>query len=924
MNNPLEVKNGFQFELNFYDFNTGWIETPEPIGFDGAKFVKEQNDKGWARGNEWFAIDGLEFPNAMTTALITPRQINPRGDMNDHMDYCLEWFLSARKLKGSEMKVGFRILKFGVVFKEFECDVQDEKCTDGKNYFKCKMVQVGRVADHLRNAESTFDAFSDKNWKGDTITPMPSFKMLCKTPALFNTTVFKGTGSSATATSIKRKNPVTGFILETTEGANSANAIEESQINNTLSFISNQYATVSAVDSNGITRQVPNDSESFQYLEIQNDSFNVQFEFTDIDARAQSNFSDHPDAPIVSASGYTNLLVVIGNDLLAEPFDAYELHRKDFGLEDSGIYNFPTTLSLNIPYIQRGKRVYVYYSCDSEVEFDAGIPDFITSYTVINQHQNHRCTISVKEKPLDYVIDVSRYVDLMKQSALFVNDVPVYAPRFDVGGKDHNIVVFNRAMVVGAKLEMNTTPKTVFESAMMLSGDVEYTKDKISVLTYPNYHQNIEIASFQILPSEDYCEPFNPRLMVNKLTYDFDTFENEKTVKGTSKGIHTQSEWRIPNERSVNKKEIKNKLVLDPFDTNTMIKLALTEPTTSTDKDEKIYAQKIIRLAPNSFNVIRDRLFMRWVNGNLEILNRDDLGGSSNTNIVWNGLGFNLGATVEIIDGSNVGVYSVFEVNTTVLKLTPATPISEYSGVGFVSIKYYYTGVLWQTSTNQNFSIAPEDYPNLELSIKRNLTDLDGWFPYLSALVQCSKKDIVNAKFLNNGEMTTQLLTETEPVVENGTIIYDNMPQPLVSPFLIKESIYAPFDEVLSMMERYDAGEKGFIRLWDLDGNVKRVFIQKFENTISTAKADIVGEEQFSTDYLKIDTTSDGLLVNDAPYNLQGVADWFITRNDEIQLFDEKSNPISRFYRYDFVILNGQQFNSINALVVQLSTYEWI
>jgi len=63
--------------------------------------------------------------------------------------------------------------------------------------------------------------------------------------------------------------------------------------------------------------------------------------------------------------------------------------------------------------------------------------------------------------------------------------------------------------------------------------------------------------------------------------------------------------------------------------------------------------------------------------------------------------------------------------------------------------------------------------------------------------------------------------------------------------------------------------------------------------------------------------------VNDAPYNLQGVADWFITRNDEIQLFDEKSNPISNFYRYDFVILNGQQFNSINALVVQLSTFTW-
>ena len=118
--------------------------------------------------------------------------------------------------------------------------------------------------------------------------------------------------------------------------------------------------------------------------------------------------------------------------------------------------------------------------------------------------------------------------------------------------------------------------------------------------------------------------------------------------------------------------------------------------------------------------------------------------------------------------------------------------------------------------------------------------------------------------------------------------------------------------------------DKGYIRLYSSNGDVKLVYPKMFEYAINTAKADIVGELKYISEYLKIDVIGTDVYVNDAPYNLQGIANWFETKNDEVQLYDEKSRPLSSWYNYNFVLLNGQQFSSMNSLVNALNAYEWI
>jgi hypothetical protein len=184
------------------------------------------------------------------------------------------------------------------------------------------------------------------------------------------------------------------------------------------------------------------------------------------------------------------------------------------------------------------------------------------------------------------------------------------------------------------------------------------------------------------------------------------------------------------------------------------------------------------------------------------------------------------------------------------------------------------------------------------------------------------KKDIKNSFFKNFGKLETQLLTETTPVIEDATIIYDDLPDPLVEPITIKAKIVAQYQDVIDYLENYRT-KKGFVRIFTPTGKVVRVFPKMFEYTLATNEADIDGEKKYEDEFLKIDIQGNVVNVNDAPYDMQGVAEWFITKNDFIQLYDKKSNPLSNFYRYDFVILNGSKYNSITLLVEGLNQYLW-
>lgn len=884
MISPID-NSGFKHELKFYDFDRDWYEIAEPIGFDSAKFVMKQ-ERMWARDLTYFAIDGLTFPKAKGLLIETAQQVNPQGDFYNRLDYGLFWLLENRRIKGSEMKVGYRVSVNGVVFREFELDTRDDSLTDGKTYFKCKLIEIGLVADHKRNLKNTFDAFSDKNVKDEAITPIESFSYLAKAIPLVRKATFK-TPSEFSFDFINT--PTFGNFT----GINPSQQLANEGLSNPLGWLSPQVNTNEYLDFGafGLFQAVVSTTAVTVTVDI-----DMDYEFL------------NGGGSLVGA-GSIGLYLYVGSDVsIGNLRQTFFYDSVSPSQNASGTIN--QTFTFEIDEVEVSKKVFLFIY--SRGVGDRRIKGVIRKQTI---------TVDATEKEIDIVIPAVTYENLVIQSGKFVNDLPIDSQVTTFGGCLYNQAIFNRASI-GNRKEMFTTPEKVYSQLEEVCADIEFSQEKIQIRHRLGFYENVEIASFLVIPSDEYSEPFNETYLINNYQFGYKNFEQEKTEKGTSRAVHTQSEWLPRNERREDEKKIEIDFIRDPTYRQTTFNLEIKSPSTSTDRDEKLFIEDMTRIAPNTVAVWTRTLLMRWTSGKLEILNRNTLGTSEDAVLNWNVLGLVVGSNFQILSGQSVGSYTVFSISDKgdIITLTPIGTIPNFTGNATIKVQYSYANVEWMTRTNEGFSIAPTAFANLRYTIKRNIFE---WYDYLATVVTYAKKDIKNSFFKNFGKLETQLTTETQPVIEDATILYSDLPQPRVEPILIKSEIVAPYSDIVDYLQAYKE-VKGFVRLYDIDGNVRRVYPSMLEYSIATAGANIEGEKKFEDAFLRIDIANDIVTVNDAPYDLSGVANWFIVKNDYIQLYDEKSNPLSNFYKYDFVILNGYKYDSIIELVTALNLYSWI
>ena len=59
-------------------------------------------------------------------------------------------------------------------------DFTEKDITDGYTYISCKLIQKNKVADLKRRLDDKFNAFSTKNAKQETITPIATENLLMK------------------------------------------------------------------------------------------------------------------------------------------------------------------------------------------------------------------------------------------------------------------------------------------------------------------------------------------------------------------------------------------------------------------------------------------------------------------------------------------------------------------------------------------------------------------------------------------------------------------------------------------------------------------------------------------------------------------------------------------------------------------------
>ena len=914
MNNPLDT-NAFKHYLSIDDIGlVGLYQISEPVGFDAMMHEVQQEPKRFARDVNFSALDGLEFVDAESILAVQTQIVDQYGNTSDHLDYGLNWLLYGLEKKGFELKAYYHLSKNGVFAPKMQLDFTENDLTDGFSYVKCKLIDNNDVMDYKRNEDEKFNAFAIENFKGSTITPIQTINYLRKATPKNQVSKFRSNGITVTAFAwtLMQDSFVSPKITQRVV-ANNCNVVEEYGVENTLSYLSSSYA---GIKIDGVV--LPNNSGSFQFFEAQNDLTDVNININEIVASSSANQTGNPfgSTTIESANGNARVYILIGNDLEAEPFDAYLLYNRLFDLDGNlSSQPLPSQLSLTLPFVERGKRCYIYFACDSDAEFDGAYTSLLGFITQI-QVTSLRVEIKAVSTSLDVVIKACRYIDLIKQASKHVNDIPIVADKFNVGGEFYNQVVFNRSMVSQKTDYFYSTPKQTFGSVEEVCADYEINPEAIFIDTYDKFYTNNEIGVFPLSPSKDSAKSYNQKYMINSFKYGYSKFEQDRTVLGTSSSIHTESEWRVPNLMVENVKEIKNAFVRDALAIQTIIDLEIKQPTTTTSDDNDVFIEEITPLAPSSFGSFGARLLMRIIDGKLEIFNRDSNGDSGNVVINWTILGFGVGNNFEITDGQNVGNYTVFSLTNSVLTLTPVSFTPSFEGDGFVKVKYYYQNVAYQTLLTQGVLIPSNNFlSSIRYSIKRNIFR---WGSYIKTAMMYSQGVLKNTFFKGDGSFESQFNTDSVSIIENSNIDYDDLNDALITPIVYDLTLVAEFEDVLNFMNTYKVS-RGFIRCTDIGASkVIKGYVQKLAHNWSTNELKVTIEERNEGNFLRIDGTINNLFVNDAPYNLSGVANWWKLENDFIQLFDEKSRPLSNKYEFNLVILNDTTYATKNELIEAL------
>lgn len=929
MANSIIDTNGFRFFLEFEGIGMDGIpyETAEWIGFDASVNTVEQAPKRYGRDVIHGGLDSVKFVDAVRYENNGIEQvINPQGQVSTYLDYGLAWLLYGYKKYNFEFKAYAYVTKNGVQGTKMQLDFSDKDTTDGYTYVKCKLIDKNAVMNVKRRFEDKFNIFSNKDVYQNVITPAPTVNVLRKAAPETNISTWKSSSSSVQALARISPSaiqpPLGDDITYIKRGCNNCNDLEDSQINDTLSFASQTYATNDiAIASDGNTYHIPNDSNSFTYVSERNDASNVRIEITDIDAESGSLINDFSGTEPLTGYGNARLMLLVGDiDLTLSPMDAYVLWQRDFTFSgDNSIQPIPTSFTLNIPSISRSKRIFIFFDCEADGVTFNNYDTPLASYRIFVNQRSMRVSITQTEIAIDTVLKAVRWVDYLKQSLKYNSNIPLNASLFDVNGKHYDNVVWNKKCVSQNTENFTSTIKQTLESVEEVNCDYELYDDECFIGHHTDFYKNYEIARFLIVPSSEQPIGSNDRTMINKFLYNY-TYEQDRTSKGTNKAIHTETQWNILNDSAENSKEVKNKLIRDPLRHQAVVNIEISQPTTSISEDEEVFISNITSLAPNTKGGFPAFLLMRInEDGYLQILNMPSFGDNDSVVINWNVLGISVGGTFEITLGVNIGVYTIVEFTSTVITLNAIGFNPTVEGNRFIKVEYFYTDVDLVTVTDEGFILNPDKTQNAVYSIKRNMINCFG--ELLANALQYCKRDLFNGFFKANGNFTSQLTTELNPVTENAPIEYSSLPNPLITGAVYNLNLVAGFNEIIQMQANYRQN-RGFIRCIDLaNKRVLKLYPLKSKHQYSTNELTLLGEEKFDTEYVDISFSNGILTVNDVVYNLSGNLNWYIVEG--IGMFtalDADQLPICEPTYFDRVRVKGVVYDTKSAFISALNS----
>jgi len=863
----------------------------EPINFDSAQYVKEQESKRHARDVEYLAIDKLKFViDVIGKEKADVMQLNsPQGYYTDILDLGFHWIVETMVKFGVNSEVFYKLSKDGVFFPtEFQLDFTEKNITDFETYVECKLIQNDRVAEIKRKYDDKVNLFSNEDYKGNTITPAQTINVLRK--GLIQKKSSRVVLDVAKTINIKVENLLG---TETREGwYNPAIKIVEADLKYTTTHLEN-YEIANVEFENYINPSM--NVEDLYYYVAEKETYDLQIEIKNLVWRQKCLFAEN---------GYVDFRFTISAGYSAASNDFFYLDVIQNTLDQNG-QEITSTINqtFTIPYIPIGGKVFIYfYGKSRKSNIGSGQTwqqNFISPYEI---------NLTANVKSLDIVIPTIRYIDYIKETVKRVNDINVVANDFSENGIFYNQVVWNKRMITGKKDQFLTSPKEALESVFEVNADFEMTNEKIEILKGNDFYTASEIAVFNIVPSSDINCGFNEKASLKKIKYEYKNYSDDREQTNSTQIIHAISEWNVPNIGGSSDFERSFDQIRDVVFEQDAIDLETKKPTSLTNRDDKFFLRDIIDLPPGTQNKIGVKLLTQGFGTSRKILNYSiSLNDNENLGINWNNWGFVIGQTVNV-NGENWIFNNIEEDENGVGAIANFTsPSSQnFQEDKILAVTYYYLNVAYVFRTNEGFTTidgVSDNFGNLAYSPRRNLKNFEKYF----AMSLINNDSIKNVEYKNNGNLITKIQTETLELQENQSFIKSEIENPYTNNLVWNVTCAGNYLEVVNFLENYKT-DRGYVRFVNSNNNIKKGYIKDFSYTLTTNECEISFEEKYTENRVGI-SKENGIRTIDGI-----VMQWWEIINNKFKGYDVNSIPLTNYIDFNLVFLNGVNYTDKNLL----------
>lgn len=886
MANPLDL-NLFKHYLEFNSDNTGRIQISEPVAFDASAFNLEQKSDGYARNITLMAEEAdLEFYEGFFEMADSPYEL-PNGLIVDRLGHALEFLLEYNRKFGFQSNVKYVLEKNGVEFILGQLNFEGAE-TDERTYFKCKIVQALERAIVTRREDIEIDAFSDKNVDGDPITPLTTTNILLKAKPFFRKSTWTIREFTFSQTNQGRQF-FAGFpifdSLKTFEIEDSLISFEQSytaQIADEPSFLEQYRSDISQIKAKADLRDVK--------VKISNLSFTS---------------SGTSTAPVIK-----KLTVNYGSSYVTGNFTTVELESTT-----NDVFNIiDQSYEVDIPFIPNGGFIYIHYYMQDNVSTVGNIGSYGFNVT------SGDLEITAIAKATNSVVKGVKYIDLIKQGIKSINGMDVDADDFEQGGEHENLYALSGNLIRQRDdVPFTFTLKDRVENLMLFNSDLQINPDQCIVKRYDKFYDNVENGSFITPASSQFKMTYNSKYTINKLSWKYDDYEQDKDEENTLDSVHTEYSLSIINTQVQNEKQISISDIYDPFRIEFQRSEAIKD-TTSLETDDKISVLDCVDIPSNYFDNLTSRMSHQWdsVNGILKILNEGDFN--------WTLLGFEIGDQIFLTPESelNVGTYTVTAFESTLITLSvDGTNLDPGDGEElFTAITYPVTNTTLTNRTDEGFDQIQNlesgtNFSNLRYTIRRNLVN---WESYISTCAEFIDTDPNVTFFKNNGDLITQY---------EGGIVYkenDDIDLDAITPAILTSRTYdvdvvADYDQVLALVQAYETKEGigGFIRVMDSNGAIKLLYPTAISYVWATEVLTITGEERKLNEVVTVERSGNTILINEVGYDTDTLSEIFYEANGEyVVLFDKNNVNLTNPTRFDKFVVNGLTFSNTTDLIQAL------